>query len=112
MKNNVNSIENKIKQIEEMPYNEINYTKKQSLEKELNEIYERKSKGAYIRSRANWIRYGDKCTFFKSREKTPIYIIMIFWEHYATFMNSFIHPKTQIREKFQNIFPILISHQN
>ena len=70
LKNNVIDIENKIKQIEEMPYNEINHTKKQSLEKELNEIYERKSKGAYIRSRANWIRYGDKCTsYFLNLEK-------------------------------------------
>ena len=50
-------------------YNESNNTKKQSLEKELNEIC-KKSKGANIRSRANWIRYGDKCTsYFLNLEK-------------------------------------------
>ena len=48
LKQRAKSIEEKIKIIETSPPEEMNYTEKISLEKELNEIYENKSKGTYI----------------------------------------------------------------
>lgn len=77
LKQKAKKIEEKIKIIESSPPEEINYTEKINLEKELNDIYENKSKGAYIRSKANWIKYGEKCSsYFFNLEKKSIKTIM------------------------------------
>ena len=45
--------------------------KKRDLETQLNELYDKKAKGAQIRSRAKWIDEGEKNTkYFLSLEKT------------------------------------------
>lgn len=47
--------------------------RKRNFETQLNELYDRKSKGAKIRSRAKWISEGGKNTkYFQVQEKkTP-----------------------------------------
>jgi hypothetical protein len=48
-------------------YNEID-----KLEKELEQIYEQKAKGAQIRSREKWVEFGEKnnAYFFRFRKET------------------------------------------
>lgn len=53
------------------------YIKQLEIELSLDEIYNKKSKGAYIRSRANWIEQSEKFTsYFPELDK--IYIPKLF----------------------------------
>ena len=63
-KKRVKEIENRITKIENRPFNEINNQEKYKLERELQQIYDKKLEGAYIRSRANWIKCGEKCSSY------------------------------------------------
>ena len=48
--------------MESLPYHLINMNKKRDLENHLNNLYDKKSKGAQIRSRAKWVNEGEKNT--------------------------------------------------
>lgn len=61
-KKKIFNIEKEIEYIESLPYNEIDMIRKRNLETQLNEFYDKKSKGAQIRSRAKWINEGEKNT--------------------------------------------------
>jgi hypothetical protein len=66
----IHLIETQLKSIELAHHSEINIIHKRKLEKELDDHYKEKCKGAYIRSRANWIENGEKNTsYFLSLEK-------------------------------------------
>lgn len=69
-KDQIKNIENEIIEIESLPYLEINLNKKRTLERQLSDLYDRRAKGAQIRSRAKWINEGEKNTkFFLGLEK-------------------------------------------
>lgn len=63
VKNQIKYIERKIRGIKQGLFNAIHNTNKTQVEKELDKIY-KKSKGAYIRSKTNWIKQGEKCTSY------------------------------------------------
>ena len=46
--------------MESLLYHLIDMNKKHDLENHLNNLYDKKSKGAHIRSRANWVNEGEK----------------------------------------------------
>ena len=63
-------LEKQISDIENSSSLDINMNRKRELENQLNEIIDTKSKGAQIRSRANWVNEGEKNTkYFLSLEK-------------------------------------------
>ena len=69
-KDQIKNIEKEIIEIESLPYLEINMNKKRTLERQLSDLYDRRAKGAQIRSRAKWINEGEKNTkFFLGLEK-------------------------------------------
>lgn len=79
-KDQIKNIENEIIEIESLPYLEINMNKKQTLERQLSDVYDRRAKGAQIRSRAKWTNEGEKNTkFFLGLEKST--------KHRILFMN-------------------------
>ena len=60
----------KLQDIEDKPANEINMNEKKTLENELSQLYDKKSKGAQIRSRVKWIEEGERYTsYFLGLEK-------------------------------------------
>ena len=63
-------LEKQIFDIENSSSIDINMNRKRELENQLNEIIYTKSRGAQIRSRANWVNEGEKNTkYFLSLEK-------------------------------------------
>ena len=64
LKSRIQNIEKDIERIENSHYTQINMIKKKDLEDELDKLYEYKSKGAQIRSRAKWIDEGEKNTSY------------------------------------------------
>lgn len=60
MKRKIQFIESELEQIEHQHHLNINMIRKKELENELDALYEIKSKGAQIRSRAKWIDEGEK----------------------------------------------------
>ena len=63
-KQKLKELENKIQEIEEKPFNEINMREKISFENELNQLIDNKCKGAQIRSRVKWLEEGEKNTSY------------------------------------------------
>ena len=60
IKQKICKIEKELESIETSSYNEIDMNRKRKLEQELDEIYENKTKGAYVRSKAKWIEKGER----------------------------------------------------
>ena len=60
LKSKINFIETQINKIEESDSNEMDMNKKRALEAELCELYDKKCKGAEVRSRSRWMREGEK----------------------------------------------------
>ena len=53
-----------------MPHYLINMNRKRDLESQLSNLYDKKTKGAQIRSRAKWVQEGEKNkNFFLGLEK-------------------------------------------
>ena len=70
VKHKIIIIEDRIDYTENLPSSEINMNEKRKLEQELDSIYDNISKGAQIRSKAKWIREGERNTsFFLGLEK-------------------------------------------
>ena len=76
IKSNVNDLQNKLNEIKEsidkqpnaLDVNLIN--EKENIQKEIDSFLEQKSRGAFIRSRAQWCEEGEKCSnYFISLEK-------------------------------------------
>lgn len=59
-KEQIKNIEKKIIEVESSLYLEIYMNEKRTLERHLSELYNRRAKGAQIRSRAKWIHEGEK----------------------------------------------------
>ena len=69
-KNRISVIEKEINEIESLPHHQIDMNKKRDLESQLNDLYNKKAKGAQIRSRAKWVDEGEKNTkYFLNLEK-------------------------------------------
>ena len=69
-KQRINFVENQLKLLESKHYTEIDMRYKRQLEKEVDDHYEKKCKGAYVRSRALWIEKGEKSnSYFLGLEK-------------------------------------------
>ena len=63
-------IESQIQDIEKKLHTDINMRYKRELEKEVDDYYQQKCEGAYIRSRAVWLEKGEKSTsYFLSLEQ-------------------------------------------
>lgn len=63
-KKSVMDLEKQIQDIEDKPANEINMKEKRTLENELTHLYDKKSRGAQIRSRVKWIEEGERNTSY------------------------------------------------
>lgn len=53
-------MEKKKMEIESFPYLKIDINKKRTLERQLSKLYDRRSKGAQIKSREKWINEEEK----------------------------------------------------
>ena len=70
-KHKIQNIEKEISKIDESNADNFNIKRKQYLENQLDELYNVKTKGAQIRSKAKWINEGEKNTkFFLGLEKS------------------------------------------
>ena len=74
--NKIKLLEKKLKEIEQQQATELTLfrdyeTQKWLIQKDLNELYISKTKGAMVRARANWIEFGEKPTsYFFNLEKS------------------------------------------
>ena len=59
-KEKILKIEKEIAEIENMPHYLINMNRKRYLESQLSNLYDIKTKGTQIRSRAKWVQEGEK----------------------------------------------------
>ena len=74
MKAKICRIENEINDIEESDSHTFDMNRKRQLELQLNALYDEKCKGAQVRSRAKWVKEGEKNTkyFFDVEKKTSV----------------------------------------
>ena len=76
-KNRIKSIEKEINRIEELESKDINMNRKRHLESELDSLYDKRCKGAFVRSRSKWMLEGERCSKYflnleKSRQKQSV----------------------------------------
>lgn len=65
------SLEKKIDNIEKLEFQQIDMTKKCNLEAELDNIFDRKCKKAFVKSRSKWMLEGEKSSkYFLNLEKS------------------------------------------
>ena len=70
MREKITLIEKEMENMENSQCNNINNRKLKALYTNLNELYDKKIKGAQIRSKAKWIESGEKNTkYFLNLEK-------------------------------------------
>ena len=74
MTTKIQNIEKEISLIEEADSLTFDVNRKRQLERQLSLLYDEKCKGAQVRSRAKWIKEGEKSTkyFFQFRKDTPV----------------------------------------